>query len=269
MTALPNLKVLSTGAVDFIDEDKIHGLLALPPPTAAEVRAVIAKSLDKQALTAEETSVLLRADSPELIEEIFQAARDLKRRVYGNRIVLFAPLYVGSDCVNDCQYCSFKRSNTETVRRSLDLVELEKQVKALEDRGHKRLILVWGEDPKYTPEHMAECVRKVYATKPGPAGEIPPANINAATRIRGRAKAGRGPPLLRHHVGSDHIKFFAAEATGESRTLPRPRAVPPATHPSPACPLSHAASGSLASEPGSAAPGTAARPEERPSHPCR
>lgn len=180
MTAMPSLKALSAGAVDFIDEDKLHGLLSLPAPTAAEVRAVIAKSLDKQALTVEETAVLLRADSPELIEEIFQAARDLKRRVYGNRIVLFAPLYVGSDCVNDCKYCSFQRSNTETVRRSLSLDELEKQVKALEDRGHKRLILVWGEDPKYTPEHMAECVRKVYATKSGPGGEIRRVNINAA-----------------------------------------------------------------------------------------
>lgn len=180
MTALPSLKALSATARDFIDADGLNGLLSGPVPTLAQVREIIAKSLDKQPLTVAETAVLLKADTPEMVEEIFQAARTLKQRVYGNRIVLFAPLYVGSDCVNDCQYCSFKRSNPTAVRRTLSLPELAEQVTSLEKRGHKRLILVWGEDPKYTPEHMAACVRQVYATKSGPHGEIRRVNINAA-----------------------------------------------------------------------------------------
>ena len=77
------------------------------------MRDVIAKSLAKQPLAVEETAVLLAADEPELVEQIFEAARQLKRDVYGNRIVLFAPLYIGNECTNDCHYCAFRRSNRE------------------------------------------------------------------------------------------------------------------------------------------------------------
>ena len=77
------------------------------------MRDIIAKSLAKQPLAVEETAALLAADEPELVEQIFDAARQLKRDVYGNRIVLFAPLYIGNECTNDCQYCAFRRSNRE------------------------------------------------------------------------------------------------------------------------------------------------------------
>ena len=78
----------------------------------------------------------------------------MKRNVYGNRIVLFAPLYVGNECTNDCQYCGFRRSNREAVRRTLSPADLRAQVEALENRGHKRIILVFGEHPSYTrPVH--------------------------------------------------------------------------------------------------------------------
>ena len=123
--------------------------------------------------------MLLAADEPELVEQIFDAARQLKRDVYGNRIVLFAPLYIGNDCTNDCQYCAFRRSNREQVRRTLDEDEIRQQVVALESKGHKRLILVFGEHPHYDAEFMAECVRHVYATTTG-HGEIRRVNINAA-----------------------------------------------------------------------------------------
>jgi len=92
---------LSDGAVDFIDEDRIDGLLAGPTPDAREIRDIIAKSLAKEPLDLAETAALLRCGEPELVEEIFDAARTLKRNVYGNRIVLFAPLYIGNECVND------------------------------------------------------------------------------------------------------------------------------------------------------------------------
>jgi len=170
---------LSDGAVDFIDEDRLSGLLAAAPPAPGKVREIIAKSLAKEPLSVAETSVLLRCEAPELVEEIFQAARTLKRNVYGNRIVLFAPLYIGNDCVNDCLYCAFRRSNTDVVRRTLTPDEIAEQVTALEDSGHKRLILVFGEHPKYDAEFMARTVRQVYSVTSA-RGEIRRVNINAA-----------------------------------------------------------------------------------------
>jgi 2-iminoacetate synthase len=113
------------------------------------------------------------------LEQIFDAARQLKRDVYGNRIVLFAPLYVGNDCTNDCSYCAFRRSNKEEIRRTLSHDQLREQVLALERKGHKRIILVFGEHPQYSPEFMAECVAQVYATTTG-HGEIRRVNLNAA-----------------------------------------------------------------------------------------
>ena len=170
---------LSAGATDFIDDKALQALLTAPPPDSGRVRDVIAKSLAKQALSVEEAGVLVGAETPDLQEEIFAAARQLKRDVYGNRIVLFAPLYVGNDCVNDCVYCAFRRSNREEIRRSLSQDEIRSQVGALERQGHKRLILVFGEHPRYNAEYIAECVRTVYGVKVG-HGEIRRVNINAA-----------------------------------------------------------------------------------------
>jgi 2-iminoacetate synthase len=178
MPGLPTIGY-SENAVDFIDEGYLQGLLEVRPADPARVREIIAKSLAKQPLAVAETAELLRADQPELVEEIFAAARELKRTVYGNRIVLFAPLYVGNLCENDCQYCGFKSSNVEAVRRTLSREDLEDQIKALEDVGHKRLILVFGEHRSYDAEFIAQCVRTAYAVKSGP-GEIRRVNINAA-----------------------------------------------------------------------------------------
>jgi len=172
-------QTLSAGAADFIDEARLHDRLARGTPDAARVRGVLAKSLAKAALTVEETAVLLAADQPALVEEIFAAARRLKRDVYGNRIVLFAPLYIGNECTNDCVYCAFRRSNRDVVRRTLDREEVRKQVEALENQGHKRLILVFGEHPHYDAEFIHDTVKTVYETRVG-HGEIRRVNINAA-----------------------------------------------------------------------------------------
>ncbi len=183
---------LSDAACDFIDEARLDDLLRRAP-SPEEVRDAIAKSLAKEPLELAETAALLRAEAPEQAEAIFDAARRLKRDVYGNRIVLFAPLYVGSECVNDCVYCAFRRSNREAVRRTLSDEDLAAQVRALLDRGHKRLILVFGEHPQYGPEFIAGCVRRVYAVRSGP-GKIRRVNVNAA-------------PL-------DHEGFAAVKAAG-------------------------------------------------------
>ena len=169
---------LTKGAVDFIDDARIWRLLE-QKEDALRVREVLAKSMEKKALSLEETAALLAVKTPALREEIYAAARKLKREVYGNRIVLFAPLYVGNHCVNDCRYCGFRRSLTSTVRRTLSDEELVKEVMSLEAEGHKRLILVYGESPMYSPEFIAHTVGLVYATKNG-HGEIRRVNINAA-----------------------------------------------------------------------------------------
>lgn len=178
MNPLPPL-TYSAGATDFIQDAHITSLLSGPAPEAAHVRAIIARSLAKQPLTVEETAVLLRAEAPDLVEEIFEAARELKRNVYGNRIVLFAPLYIGNLCVNDCQYCAFRRSNPAAVRRVLTDADIRQQVTALENVGHKRLILVYGEHPQFDADFIANSVRLVYSVREG-HGCIRRVNVNAA-----------------------------------------------------------------------------------------
>lgn len=163
----------------FIDPGEIWAHLNHSMPDPVRVREVIAKSLDKNRLTLEETAVLLNANDPDLIGEIIEGAKKLKDMVYGNRIVLFAPLYIGNHCVNNCKYCGFKASNKFAVRRKLTDEEIIRETEALEENGQKRLILVYGEHPMYNAEYIAHTVRLVYGVKKG-KGEIRRVNINAA-----------------------------------------------------------------------------------------
>jgi len=164
----------------FIPESEIWKLLEeTKNPDRARVMEILEKSLNKNRLEPEEVATLLNVEDPKLLEEIFHAARTLKERVYGNRIVLFAPLYIGNDCVNDCVYCGFRSSNNEVYRKTLTFDELKNEVRALVSKGHKRLIVVYGEHPTYSPEFIAETIRIIYDTKVG-HGEIRRVNVNAA-----------------------------------------------------------------------------------------
>jgi len=163
----------------FIDPDEIWDYINQTQSTPERVREVIAKSLSKQRLTLEETAVLVNTSDPQLVEEIKKGARELKKRVYGNRIVLFAPLYVGNKCTNSCKYCGFRADNKQAIRTTLNDHELVQEVEALEENGQKRLILVYGEHPKYDANFIAHTVRIVYDVKKG-NGEIRRVNINAA-----------------------------------------------------------------------------------------
>jgi len=163
----------------FIDPDEIWNLINNTKPDKQRVRDVISKSLEKHRLTMEETAVLINSVGTGLAEEIKQGARELKEKVYGNRIVLFAPLYVGNKCTNNCQYCGFRVSNRDAIRKTLTDEDIIKEVEALEDNGQKRLILVYGEHPDYSAEYIAHTVRIVYGVKKG-HGEIRRVNINAA-----------------------------------------------------------------------------------------
>jgi 2-iminoacetate synthase len=163
----------------FIDPEEIWQLLDNAEPTPENVRRIIAKSLDKNRLSLHETAVLVKTTDPGLIEEIKQGARTLKEKIYGHRIVLFAPLYIGNKCTNNCAYCGYKASNKSMKRITLNHQELVDQVKALEDVGQKRLILVYGEHPQYDAQFIADSVKTVYSVKSG-NGEIRRVNINAA-----------------------------------------------------------------------------------------
>jgi len=168
------------GLESFIPGDAIQAWLdRTKNPSPQRVHAIIQRSLDKNRLEPEEMAILINAEHPDLVEAIFEGARELKQRIYGNRIVLFAPLYVGNECINRCQYCGFRADNTEVHRKTLLTEELVAEVEALEDLGHKRLIMVYGEHPQYDAQYIHDTVREVYGVKKG-AGEIRRVNINAA-----------------------------------------------------------------------------------------
>jgi 2-iminoacetate synthase len=172
-------KINTDGLESFIPEEKIAGLLETQKQDKGRIREIIAKSLAKNRLEPEEMAALFNAADPELVAEIKEGARSLKKLVYGTRIVLFAPLYVGNNCINNCSYCGFRKSNLDIVRKSLTLKELEAEVRGLEKKGHKRLIMVYGEHPSYDADFIYDTVKKVYSVKEG-LGEIRRVNINAA-----------------------------------------------------------------------------------------
>lgn len=179
MALLFDHTLLSRTATDFVDDAGVDDLLKNTKHDEGRFREILAKSKNKEALTPAETAVLLVADAPDCVAEIFDTAHQLKRDVYGNRIVIFAPLYVGSYCKNDCVYCAFRRSNPECDRMTLSDPQLENEVRQMLRQGHKRTIAVFGEHQKYNPEFIAECVRKIYAVRDGSAS-IRRVNINAA-----------------------------------------------------------------------------------------
>ncbi|RNC66253.1 [FeFe] hydrogenase H-cluster radical SAM maturase HydG [Proteiniphilum sp. X52] len=163
----------------FIDTAEIWDYLNNTPSSPEKVRRVIDKSLAKNRLNLKETATLVNADDEESIRLIKEGAKALKTKIYGNRIVLFAPLYIGNKCANECIYCGFRVSNREQVRKTLSMDELIKEIEALEESGQKRLILVFGEHAEYNPEFIAETVKTAYSVKKG-RGEIRRVNINAA-----------------------------------------------------------------------------------------
>ncbi len=164
----------------FIPHGEIYELLkSTRNPDRKMIEQIIEKSLNKERLTPSETAYLLNADDPEMVQMIFDAARNLKEKIYGNRIVLFAPLYVGNECINGCLYCGFRNQNKDIVRKTLSEEELNRELYALTSKGHKRLIVVFGEDPMYSPKFIANIIEKIYNFK-NKRGEIRRVNVNAA-----------------------------------------------------------------------------------------
>lgn len=165
--------------VPFIDAEEIWDILNHTVSTAEKVQEVIDKSLNKNRLSLHDVAILINANSPELVQKIKEGAKTLKQKVYGDRIVLFAPLYIGNKCSNDCNYCGFSVKNKDAERKTLSDLEIIREIEALEDNGQKRLILVYGEHRDYSPEYIAHTVKIAYSIKKG-NGEIRRVNINAA-----------------------------------------------------------------------------------------
>jgi len=173
-----------TQVADFIPHDVIEDLLreqAHPDP--ARVRDILQKAREAKGLEPEEVAALIHTWHPELLEEMYAAAHEVKEAIYGKRLVFFAPLYFSNYCVNNCRYCGYRRDNL-FPRRRLTLEEVAEEVRVLERMGHKRLALEAGEDPVHCPmEYVVDVIETVYATKEG-RGEIRRVNVNiAATTV--------------------------------------------------------------------------------------
>ncbi|MDQ7032831.1 MAG: [FeFe] hydrogenase H-cluster radical SAM maturase HydG [Desulfonauticus sp.] len=169
---------------DFIDDEKIlHLLEAKKQPDKKEVLAIIEKAKENAStgamLSPEDVATLANTTDPELWEAIFETAYWIKNKVYGNRIVLFSPLYISSPCVNNCAYCGFRQSNEAVITKTLSMEELEEEIKVLTDMGQKRLIVVYGEHPQSDCKFMCKSIEKIYSIKNG-KGEIRRVNVNAA-----------------------------------------------------------------------------------------
>ena len=151
-------------------------------------------------LNHREASVLLACENKEIIEKMYALAREIKQTFYGNRIVMFAPLYLSNYCVNGCVYCPYHMQNKHIARKKLTQEEVKAEVIALQDMGHKRLAIEAGEDPKNNPiEYILECIDTIYSIK-HKNGAIRRVNVNiAATTVENYRKlkdAGIGTYIL-------------------------------------------------------------------------
>ncbi len=164
-----------------IDEEAIEATLAHGArKDAAAVREVLSKARELKGLDAPDIARLMDVSDPELLGELFDAARYVKDEIYGRRLVLFAPMYVSNLCHNECLYCAFRRSNKSLKRRALTQEEVAREVESIIDEGHKRILLVAGEAyPEEGFDYILQCIETIYATKKG-QGEIRRVNVNVA-----------------------------------------------------------------------------------------
>lgn len=196
-------KANSKIAEEFIDHREILETLEYARVNKSN-RPLIESLIDKatlcKGLTHREAALLLECDQPDLTERIFRLAQEIKHKFYGNRIVMFAPLYLSNYCVNGCVYCPYHLKNRTIVRKKLTQEEIRREVIALQDMGHKRLALEAGEDPLRNPiEYILESIKTIYSIK-HKNGAIRRVNVNiAATTVENYRRlkdAGIGTYIL-------------------------------------------------------------------------
>ncbi len=179
--------VMSPKAEEFISDEEIQECLKYAEENKNN-RALIEQILDKarkmKGVSHKEAIVLLDCELEDLNEQIYQLARDIKEEFYGNRIVMFAPLYLSNYCINGCEYCPYHAKNKHIRRKKLSQEEIREEVIALQDMGHKRLALEAGEDPKNNPiEYILESIKTIYGIH-HKNGDIRRVNVNiAATTV--------------------------------------------------------------------------------------
>lgn len=173
----------------FINHEYIHELLEdAKNATKEEIQAVLNKAMMRERLNHMDIAILLQIQDGAQLEKMYAIAGEIKNRIYGNRIVVFAPLYISDYCVNNCTYCGYKRDN-EFVRRKLTMAEIQEEVKLLEKMGHKRLALEVGEDPVNCPiDYVLDAIDAIYSTQ-NDNGAIRRINVNvAATTVENYKK---------------------------------------------------------------------------------
>lgn len=193
----------SLKAEEFIDHQEILDTLAYADENKSNVAVIdqiLHKARERKGLSHREASVLLACDIPEKNQELYELAEQIKKDFYGNRIVIFAPLYLSNYCVNGCLYCPYHMKNKHIPRKKLTQEEVEKEVIALQDMGHKRLAIESGEDPVNSPiEYILDCIKTIYSIK-HKNGAIRRVNVNiAATTVENYRKlkeAGIGTYIL-------------------------------------------------------------------------
>src|SRR5574344_364424 len=193
----------SKKADEFISDEEVNETLAYAEQNKSNVEVIdkiLAKARKMKGLTHREATVLLDCDIPEKNEEINKLAMDIKQKYYGNRIVLFAPLYLSNYCINGCVYCPYHAANKHIPRKKMTQEEIKEEVIALQDMGHKRLAIETGEDPVNNPiEYILESLKTIYGIK-HKNGAIRRANVNiAATTVENYRKlkeAGIGTYIL-------------------------------------------------------------------------
>lgn len=173
----------------FIDHDYIEKLLEeANSSTVEQQESIVKKAENAESLSHKDIATLLQIEDENLLLRMFKVAGDLKKKIYGNRIVMFAPLYISNYCVNSCTYCGFSRKN-KFERRKLNREEIQEEVRILQKMGHKRLALEAGEDPLNCPiEYVLDALDAIYETKLD-NGSIRRVNVNiAATTVENYAK---------------------------------------------------------------------------------
>jgi 2-iminoacetate synthase len=165
---------------NFINEDEIYDLLeGTQRHSCHRAETIIKKSLKLKGLSPSEAAVLLNCEDEAVLSSIFTASRQIKELIYGNRLVLFAPLYLSNRCVNNCLYCGFSQDALITEKRLLKSDELREETKALISQGHKRILLVSAEEPAVNIDYLEGAIKTIYDTKEG-NGNIRRLNVNVA-----------------------------------------------------------------------------------------
>ena len=182
----------SHNAEEFICHEEVLASLEYAEQNKNNIKVIdeiLAKARLKKGLNHREATVLLDCDIPEKNEEIFALAREIKNDYYGNRIVLFAPLYLSNYCVNGCVYCPYHLKNKHIPRVKLTQEQISRETEALQDLGHKRIAIEAGEDPVNNPiEYILESIKTIYSVK-HKNGAIRRVNVNiAATTVENYKK---------------------------------------------------------------------------------